>query len=143
MNLLPDYCEFRSLITKEQIDETKKQFEQRYTLGKRKEKHMRKKEIIAQLEDLYKQFRSLDNQITQLIINTKKYNVPIIDKDGNPVTIPYTYLYPYNPTGEIPSVPKITTLELKDVVEAILNHLNLEVKKVEEQSTIVLKPRKE
>ena len=97
---------------------------------------MRKKEIIEQLKDLNKQCRSLDNQITQLIINTRKCDVPIIDKDGNPITIPYTYPYPYNP------VPKTETLKLKDLVEAILNHLNLEVKKVEEQSLIVLKEKR-
>ncbi len=35
---------------------------------------------------------------------------------------------------------KMTTLSLKEIIEAILKHLNLEVQKVEEQSTIILKP---
>ncbi len=104
---------------------------------------MKKKKIIEQLDDLRNQCRSLHNQIIQLGINTGKYEVPIIDKDGNPVLISYTnpYLSTYLPN--LTSSPKIETLNLKDVVEAILNHLNLEVKKVEEQSTIVLKERKE
>lgn len=100
---------------------------------------MKKKEIIKELEYLKSGNRRLDREITELIINTHKTNVPIINKDGNPIMLTYaTDSYYYQPTGN-----KTETLKLKDVVEAILNHLNLEVKKVEDQSTIVLKERKE
>ncbi len=143
--LLPEGMKFEVIttekkLTEKQFDEIKKQFEQKYTLGKRKEKYMRKKEIIERLEDLQRNNNLLNNRIFELELNTRKHNIPIIDKDGNPIT--HT-CFPYGCPTEIISYPKTTTLKLMDLVEAILNHLNLEVKKVEEQPTIVLKPRKE
>ena len=164
MNLLPDGCRFRPPITKKPIyllsegmkfevittkefDNFKKLWKEKYTGTSilRKERHMRKKEIIEQLERLNIRYHSLDSRITELEINTRKYNIPIIDKDGNPVMISYDSL-PYNFYNysiPITNKPKTETLKLMDLVEAILNHLNVDVKKVEEQSLIVLKPRKE
>lgn len=126
MNLLSEGCKFQPFVTKEQLDNIKKQFEQKYTLGK-KEKYMKRREVEYKLHDF-------QNRIIYLENKTKKYNIPVVDKNDNPIMLTHYF--------DGIKYPKVETIEVMELIEAILNHLNLEVKKVEEQSTIVLKPRK-
>ncbi len=69
------------ILTNNEISELKKLREEKYT--GRKEKHMKKKEIIEQLIHITEKIHQNNDRLGVLENDTKKFNIPIVDKDGN------------------------------------------------------------
>ena len=85
-----------------------------------------KKDLLKKCEDLQRQIYGLQEQINTL--RSEYYTVPVtvIDEKGKPVMVSmnqsYTHLLDY---------PKTTAVTLKESIEAILRHLDMELKMVD------------
>jgi hypothetical protein len=94
-----------------------------------------KKDLLKKCDDLQIRIGYLQDQIN--VIRSEQFTtVEVVDSTGKPVMIPGGWVDSTTRTGQawfnsVP-YPKTQCLNVKEVVEAILNHLNLNIKTVDQ-----------
>jgi hypothetical protein len=102
-----------------------------------------KKYTLNQCQKLQNQIKDLQRQIDEL--RSEQFTVGIVDSDGEPVMIPEGY-FASDPPGygyfnHKPYV-KVQSITLKEVVEAIIDNLGIEIKVLAQTSPKVLVRKK-